>query len=110
MNYRTTHIYVRSLELVDFVADTLAGLPSGFGFMADQLRRATASVPLNYLEGCGRSGAADRRRFVFIAVGSAMEVAAALEVLHRFGALPADKLAAGQTICDHVAAMLRRFR
>jgi four helix bundle protein len=110
VNYRTTRIYLRSLELIDFVARVLRALPPGYGFLADQLRRAAASVPLNYLEGCGRTGAADRRRFFSIASGSAHEVAGTLDVMHRFGVLGTADRSAGHDLCDHLAAMLRRFR
>ena len=110
MNFRTTRIYLRSLDLIDFVARVLRGLPPGYGFLADQLRRAAASVPLNYLEGCGRSGAADRRRFFSISSGSAHEVAGTLDVMHRFGVLGATDRAAGHDLCDHIIAMLRRFK
>jgi four helix bundle protein len=110
VNYRTTRIYLRSLELIDFVARVLRALPPGYGFLADQLRRAAASVPLNYLEGCGRAGAADRRRFFSIASGSAHEVAGTLDVMHRFGVLGGAERSAGHDLCDHLVAMLRRFR
>ncbi len=109
MNYRTTRIFQRSIELVEFVAQILRCLPSGYGFMADQLRRASSSVALNYLEGCGRSGIADRRRFFQIASGSANEVAAALQVMEAFGVLAVTDRLRGQSICDHLIAMLRRF-
>ena len=110
MNYRTTRIYLRSLELIDFVARILRKLPPGYAFLADQLRRSSASVSLNYLEGCGRSGAAERRRFFHIAIGSAHEAAGTLDVMHRFGVLTEQDRTLGQDLCDHVAAMLRRFR
>ena len=109
MNYRTTRIYLRSLDLIDFVAQELKKLPPGYGFLADQVRRSAASVSLNYLEGCGRSGAAERRRFFSIAIGSAREVAGTLDVMHRLGVLHADHRTAGQNVCDHLIAMLRRF-
>lgn len=110
MNYRTTRIYNRSLELIDFVARILKSLPPGFGFLADQIRRAAASVTLNYIEGCGRAGVADRRRFFHIAIGSTLEVAGTLDVMHRFGVVGESERAVGQNLCDHLAAMLRRFR
>jgi four helix bundle protein len=110
MNYRTTRIYVRALELIDFVAHVLRRQPSGYAFLADQLRRAASSVPLNYLEGCGRAGVAERRRFFQIAIGSAHEVAGTLDVMYRFGILDGNDRATGQDLCDHLAAMLRRFR
>ena len=110
MNYRTTRIYLRSLDLIDLVARVIRTLPPGHAFLADQIRRSASSIALNYLEGCGRSGLADRRRFYSIAIGSAHEVAATLDVMHRFNALSADVCSAGQDLCDHLVAMLRRFR
>jgi four helix bundle protein len=110
MNYRTTHIYRRSLELIDFVAEVLRSIPPGFGFLADQLRRNSSSVPLNYLEGCGRTGVADRRRFFVGASASAHEAAGTLDVMRCFGILDEARCRKGQDLCDHLIAMLRRFR
>jgi len=109
MYERSTRVYRRAIELVDFAAATLARLPTGYGFVVDQLRRVAASVPLNYVEGCGRRSSADRRRFFDIAVGSANEVAATLDVLARFGAIGAAECARGQDLADHVASMLRYY-
>jgi four helix bundle protein len=110
MNYRTTRIYLRSLDLIDLVARVLTALPPGYAFLADQIRRSASSIPLNYLEGCGRSGMADRRRFYAIAIGSAHEVAGTLDVMYRFKVLSSELRAEGHDVCDHVIAMLRRFR
>ena len=110
MNYRTTRIYLRALDLIDFTAQVLRLLSAGYGFLADQLRRAASSEALNYLEGCGRSSTADRRRFFQIAIGSAHEVAGTLDVMHRFGVLTVEDRTKGQDLCDHLTAMLRRFR
>ena len=49
--------------------------------LRDQLERASLSVVLNIAEGAGRRSRADKRRHYAIARGSAMEVAAALDVL-----------------------------
>jgi four helix bundle protein len=84
-------------------------LPPGYAFLADQIRRSASSVPLNYLEGCGRSGAADRRRFFGIASGSAHEVAGTLDVMHRFGIIDSNERDGGHNLCDHLIAMLHRF-
>ena len=83
---------------------------AGFGFLADQLRRSACSVTSNYVEGCGRVSQADRKRFFVIAIGSAMESAGHLDVMKRFGLLGDQDLTLGQDLCDHLVAMLRRFR
>lgn len=109
--YRNTRIYLRSLDLIliDLCDRILRELPVGFGFMADQIRRAASSVTLNFAEGCGRSTKAERRRFFTIARGSAQEVAAAIDVLDHFGVLRVELRLAGLDACDHLAAMLVRF-
>ena len=43
--------------------------------LTSQIRRASASVPTNLAEGCGRWGDGDMGRFLQIAMGSASEVA-----------------------------------
>jgi four helix bundle protein len=110
MHHETTQIYQRSLELVRVVKQANAELPSGFGFLADQMRRAVSSVVLNFSEGYGKSTAADQRRYFRIARGSAYEVAAALDVAQSFEAISASTHEAGKELCDHLAAMLTRFR
>jgi four helix bundle protein len=54
------------------------------GALADQLRRAMASVALNISEGSGSQGKNRNARY-FNALGSAREVGTALEVARAFG-------------------------
>ena len=42
--------------------------------LSNQIRRASASIPANIAEGCGRSGEAELSRFLNIALGSASEL------------------------------------
>jgi four helix bundle protein len=53
--------------------------------LRDQLERAAASICLNLAEGCGRRSRPDRLHFFAIAQGSAMECAAAIDILRVTG-------------------------
>lgn len=64
----------------DFPADEQYGLTS-------QLRRATASIPTNIAEGCGRGTNNEWARFIQIAQGSASEVHYHLLLAHDLGDL-----------------------
>ena len=110
MHHTNTRIYRRSLELIDITREIMAQLPTGYGFLADQLRRASSSVVLNYAEGCGHQSTGQRRRFFAIARGSALEVSAAVEVAHRFGVVNAALHERTADLCDHISAMLYRYR
>jgi four helix bundle protein len=59
--------------------------------LADQLRRASYSIPLNIAEGTARKGTRDYRRFLDIAWGSLAEVQTALAIARDIGYLqPAE--------------------
>jgi four helix bundle protein len=66
-----------------FPAEELYGLTS-------QLRRASASIPINIAEGCGRDGDVDFARFLQIAAGSASEVEYELLLARDLGYLAPD--------------------
>ena len=110
MQYDDTRIYQTSLELVSLCREVIDGLPRGFGFLTDQLRRASSGVVLCFAEGYGKSSRAEQRRYFSMARGSACEVAAALDVGDRMGAITAAHRDRGRELCDHLARMLTRFR
>jgi four helix bundle protein len=64
----------------DFPQAELYGLTS-------QIRRASASIPANIAEGCGRSGNAELGRFLQIAMGSASELHYHFILAHDLGYL-----------------------
>ncbi len=78
------------------------------GQLADQLRRAATSVPLNIAEGNGRAGR-DRRHHFTIAAGSAREVRAALSVAAAWGYLQSGSAEGALAEADRVLAMLWRL-
>jgi four helix bundle protein len=108
--HQNTRIYQKTLELNRLAKNVIAELPRGMAFLADQLRRAAASVALNYAEGYGKTSLNEQRRFFSIAKGSAYEVAAILDIAREWDAISPEHYATGQDLADHVAAMLTRFR
>ena len=110
MHHTNSRIYSCALDLIDLAKVVLDQLPQGFGFLADQLRRAAASVPLNFAEGCGKHSCRDRQRYFLAAKGSAYEVAAVLDVAARFGVVSSDIHDQGHDLCDHLGAMLSKYK
>src|SRR5438552_1395443 len=76
-------------EAIAFIAwlTTLVQETARLGEVKDQLDRASTSIPLNIAEGNGKYAPKDRCRFFDIAHGSALECAAALDVLVAKGRL-----------------------
>jgi four helix bundle protein len=110
MLHTDTRIYRRSLELIGIANQVIANLPRGHADLADQLRRASASITLNFSEGCGKSSPKDRRRYFFAARGSANEVVAIFDVARAFGIIDPDIHNEGTETADHLAAMLSLFK
>ena len=74
-------VYQISIKFLALSADAIERFPPGYSSLADQLRRASVSIPLNIAEGNGKTGIADRKRFFSIARGSANECGAILDAL-----------------------------
>jgi len=64
-------------------------MPRGHTFLADQLRRAATSIPLNIAEGNGKPTRREYLRFLSIARGSLNEVEAIVELLRGNPRVPA---------------------
>jgi len=79
----------------------------------DQLDRASTSIPLNIAEGKGKFSVKDRARFLEIARGSALECAAALDVLVARKLVRLEQVECAKDnlvrIVQMLMGMLRRF-
>jgi four helix bundle protein len=95
---------------IDFLAfTTTITFPHKTASLADQLRRAALSVPLNIAEGAGRTGEADKARHYAIARGSAMECAAIIDSVHVLGGLDEAEHDRGIELIERLVAMLTRL-
>jgi len=79
----------------------------------DQLDRASTSIPLNIAEGNGKFSTKDRARFLEIARGSALECAAALDVMVARKLASIEQIEPAKEnltrIVQMLMGMLRRF-
>jgi four helix bundle protein len=74
-NYRNLRVWEKNHELVLAVYRATTDFPKTESYgLTSQIRRASASIPANIAEGCGRSGYPEFSRFIFIAMGSDSEL------------------------------------
>ena len=65
--------YQASLQLAEEIRRLAAKPSPGNGDIADQLRRASLSIPINLAKGSGRWHAKDKKQFFWVARGSVNE-------------------------------------
>jgi four helix bundle protein len=76
-------LYQKSIHFTDIVVAKIEQFPRGYGFLADQLNRASLSIAANIAEGNGRFTKADRKNFFIVARGSIQECVPLLELAYR---------------------------
>jgi four helix bundle protein len=100
--------YDRSVELLRTLVPLLSSIAAADSSLADQLRRAAQSVPLNVAEARRRTRR-DRANRFRIALGSAAEVAACLDVALALGYVDDVRVAPALALIDRVRAMTFRL-
>jgi len=97
--------YQRSIQFVAWASQLLEPLPAKLA-VADQLDRASTSVPLNIAEGNAKFTAPDRCRYLDTARGSALESAACLDVLVAKGRCTVEQVEEGKRILQETVSLL----
>jgi four helix bundle protein len=83
-SYRDLRVWQHGVQLAVECAKAAKRFPKEEqAALAEQLRRAAHSVPLNIAEGAARKGAREFRRFLDTARGSLLEVQTALEIARQ---------------------------
>src|SRR5437762_9123908 len=106
LSFQRLDVYRCAIEFVALCAPLVEGLPRGHAALADQLRRAAMSIPLNIAEAEGRTGSADKARTYAIARGLAMECAAILDVCRTLGVIDDAVHDRGNELLGRVVSML----
>ena len=104
-SHEKLEVYQESIAFIAWLTALLESL-GRVGDVRDQLDRASTSMPLNIAEGNGKYSAKDRCRFFDIAHGSALECAAALDVLVAKRKLARAQTQSGKQSLQKVVRML----
>jgi four helix bundle protein len=106
LNHEKLEVYQVAIQFLAFASQTIKIIPSGYGFLSDQLKRASLSIPLNIAEGNGKFTKDDKAKFYKIARGSANECGAILDALKTMELLESDSLAKGKQLLYRIVCML----
>ena len=105
--FRKLEVYNLSMKLVHDLERVCLNIRKlGHYPMADQMRRAALSIPINIAEGNGRSTWADRRRFLIISRGSCFELVALLELAEMLDYLNAETRLVHERQIESISKML----
>lgn len=99
-------VYQKAVALYEPVRQLVAGIRPPHAHLADQALRAFSSVPLNIAEGATEFSRGDKARFYRMALRSAGEAAAALDVLRRSKLVNDARCGAIRVELGNVIAML----
>ena len=104
-DHEKLRVYQASIEFLVWLQKIFEQIPEGHA-VYNQLDRASTSIPLNIAEGNGKFTPRDRCRYFDIARGSALECAAALDVLVAKAILKEYEILPGKEIMLNVVSML----
>jgi four helix bundle protein len=105
--YKNVDAYKRAKELTIFIYGLLSEFPpyETYG-LADQLRRATISVPSNIAEGMGRMSIKERIHFLDISYGSLSEVDCQIDIAHTLKYIDDNKYDIYQSLAERTGTSL----
>src|SRR5260221_57664 len=109
LDHEKLDVYQRSIEFLALALRIIPQLPLGHAPLADQLRRAATSIPLNIAEGAGKVSPSDRANFHGIARGSAMECGAIMDVVRLLAVVPDAEVLGGKDLLVRVVSMLTKM-
>jgi four helix bundle protein len=107
-DHERLEVYQVALDFFDLADGVVEQLRhrGGRSNLADQLGRAALSIVNNIAEGAGKFSKPDKSRFYTMAIGSATESAAMLDVCLRRQLIGAELHERGKQLLDRIVAML----
>ena len=109
LDHEKLDVYRVSIEFLGVAFQIIARIPQGYGFLSDQLKRASLSIPLNIAEGNGKFNQSDRHKFFKIARGSANECGAILDAGTVIGILESSCSSKAKDMVERIVCMLSKM-
>jgi len=109
LSFQKLDVYRCAIEFLALSTGLALNLTKGHDGLAEQLRRAALSIPLNVAEAAGRTSEADGVRHYTIARGSAMECAAIVDALDVLSELDDGKREQASDLLARIVAMLTKL-
>jgi four helix bundle protein len=106
MSHERLDVYNCAIQFRALARRTVGGRPRGNADLADQLTRASRSIPLLIAEGVGKTTPAHQARYFGDARGSALECAACFDVLAVEELIERKALQEGKALLERIVAML----
>jgi four helix bundle protein len=107
-SYRDLEVWRKAMSLAKAVYIATSSYPKEEKFgLVSQMRRAAISIPSNLAEGHARSGSAEFRHFISIAMGSVAELETQVILSMDFGYLSENTEGFLLNQLDEVGKMLR---
>ena len=104
--FENLRVYQKAVDFADRAAARAEQFQRGYGFLADQLSRASLSIAANIAEGNGRFTRADRKNFFGIARGSVQECVPLLELARRRGLIDSGAHGELKSLLEDISKML----
>ncbi len=108
-DHENLDVYQAAIDYVALADAVVEGLPKGRAYLADQIQRAATSIPLNIAEGAGEYSRRDKARFYRLALRSATESSALLDVCGRLKLTDGSVLADGRELLLRIVSMLTKM-
>ena len=109
LSHARLDVYRCAIELLAVTTRIREAIPRGNADIADQLRRASLSIPLNVAEGAGKTSTAEKRKDYAIARGSALECAAILDVCVVLGIVDPPAVQPANALLARIVGMLTKM-
>lgn len=109
MEYEKLEVYQVAIQFFALSAQLLESFPKGHSALADQLKRASLSIPLNVAEGAGRMARGEKERFYGIARASAMECGAILDACQVLKVVDDSFIKQGKASLIRIVSMLTKL-